>query len=219
MKIFAISDIHGALTPIEAASELLGESDFVVISGDITRHGSKEEAKEILGLITQCNPNIIAVHGNWDRIEVGEHLHERGYSIHAQSRIIDGIGFFGVGGSNPTPINTASEYSEEEIRDFLHQGYPPVKDCKTTVMVSHAPPRGARDRMFLGMRVGSMSVHEFLKHNHVDLCICGHIHEGRGNEEMNHTVVVNPGSFRRGCYAIIHISDGIYIEQGKLKKR
>jgi Icc-related predicted phosphoesterase len=218
MKIFAISDIHGALRPIEAASGLLEDSDFVVISGDITRNGTKGEAKEILGLIEQCNPNIIAVHGNWDKSEVGDHLEERGYSIHAQGRIIDGVGFFGVGGSNPTPINTASEYSEEEIRRFILKGYPAVKDSRVKVMVSHAPPRGARDRMFLGLRVGSISVNEFLNQNHIDLCICGHIHEGRGHEEMNHTIVVNPGSFKRGCYAIINISDNIQIEQGKLRK-
>ncbi len=36
MKLFAISDIHGATKPIEKAAPLIRESDWVVIAGDIT---------------------------------------------------------------------------------------------------------------------------------------------------------------------------------------
>jgi predicted phosphodiesterase len=36
MKLFAVSDIHGATKPIEKAAPLIRESDWVVIAGDIT---------------------------------------------------------------------------------------------------------------------------------------------------------------------------------------
>jgi Icc-related predicted phosphoesterase len=218
MKILAISDIHGSLQPIEAGAKLIREADLIVIAGDITRGGTAEEARQILSHISQYNSNIIAVHGNWDRSEVRDLLKEWGYGIHATGREIDGIGFFGVGGSNPTPINTPSDYSEEELSDFLSRGYETVKHTERIILISHAPPRGARDRMFLGMRVGSKSVGEFLSQNRVDLCICGHIHEAHGQEQMHDTLVLNTGSFISGRYAIVDITDSIAIKLERIQK-
>ncbi len=218
MKILAISDIHGSLQPIEAGAKKFREADLIIIGGDITKGGFAEEARQILSHINQYNTNIIAVHGNWDRGEVRDLLKEWGYGLHAAGRIIDGIGFFGVGGSNPTPINTPSDYSEEEISEFLYAGYETVKHAEKIVLISHAPPKGARDRMFLGLRVGSKSVAEFLSQNRVDLCICGHIHEAHGQEQMHDTTVLNTGSFISGRYAIIDITDSITIKQERIQK-
>jgi predicted phosphodiesterase len=41
MKLFAISDIHGATKPIDKAAPLIREADWVVISGDIRKYGQR----------------------------------------------------------------------------------------------------------------------------------------------------------------------------------
>jgi Icc-related predicted phosphoesterase len=207
MKLFAISDIHGATKPINEAASLIREADWVVIAGDITRSKTRAEAAEVIACIEQYSKNILAVHGNWE---------EKGYSLHAQSRVIDGIGFLGLGGSSPTPIHTATEYSEQEIALALQTGYAEIKGASQVVLVSHVPPRGVRDRSFIGLRGGSRSVKEFLELNPVNLCLCGHIHEASGVEYFGGTLVANSGSFKKGRYLTVETGPDIVATPGKV---
>ncbi len=216
MKIFAISDIHGEMKHFAAAAGLIREADLVVISGDIARNGDLHSAREALSLIEGITDAIVAVHGNWDRAEVEDFLEERGYSVHGRGIVRGGIGFFGVGGSSQTPMNTASEYSEEEIAGFLEAGYRDVAGAVRRVLVSHVPPRRVRDRTFLGLHGGSRAVREFLETRPVDLCMTGHIHEAFGIENVSGCVVVNSGSFKKGRYSLIEIGTTVSVEQGKL---
>ena len=220
MKIFAISDIHGDIKYIEQASELIAKAELVIISGDISRSGKILSAERVLDSIEKYNRNILAVHGNWDRSEVIDLLEEKGYSIHNTGRIIKGTGFFGVGGSTPTPMKTASEYSEDEILDFLKTGYQSVKKAGTVVLVSHTPPLNTRDRTFLGLRGGSQAIRDFIVEHGVSLCLCGHIHEANGTAQLEKCAVVNPGSLKKGKYCLIEIfKDGhAEIQHGKLKR-
>lgn len=89
-------------------------------------------------------PKTFAVHGNWDRGEVADFLVEKGYSLHGDSRILEGVGFFGVGGSSPTPFHTATEYTEDEIGQILQMGYGQVQEASPVVLISHAPPHGVK---------------------------------------------------------------------------
>ena len=75
MKLFTISDIHGATKPIAEAAPLIREADWVVISGDLTRSKTRAEAAEIIACIEQYSTRILAVHGNWDRLEAVSYTH------------------------------------------------------------------------------------------------------------------------------------------------
>lgn len=218
MKLFSISDMHGSIKFIDPAAELISEADIVTISGDISSTGKVNDAEKVISQIEKYNSNIVAVHGNWDRIEVHDMLVERGYGIHSSGKIIDEIGFFGVGGSNPTPMKTASEYDEEEIYQFLEPGYAKVKNAKKIVLISHSPPYNTRDKTFLGLRGGSESVRDFLEKKPVNLCISGHIHEAFGMSNIGQCLIINPGSFKRGKYFIIEIDSSISANKGKIKK-
>jgi Icc-related predicted phosphoesterase len=154
MKLFAISDIHGATKPIEKAATLISEADWVVISGDITRARTRAEAADVIACLEQYSTRILAVHGNWDRLEVKDFLEEKGYSLHGKGRMLEGIGFFGMGGSSSTPLKTATEYTEKEIALTLRTGYEQIQEASPVVLISHAQPRGVRDRSFLGFRGG-----------------------------------------------------------------
>ena len=215
MKLFAISDIHGATKPIDKAAALIREADWVVISGDITRAKTRTEAADVIACLEQYSTRILAVHGNWDRLEVKDFLEEKGYSLHGKGLIIDGIGFFGMGGSSPTPLKTATEYTEKEIALTLQAGYEQVRGASPIVLISHVPPRGVRDRSFLGLRGGSHSVKAFLETNPVNLCLCGHIHEAAGIERFCSTLVANSGSFKKGHYLSIEIGRDIVVTRGR----
>ena len=216
MMLFAISDIHGATKPIDESAPLIRKADWVVIAGDITRTKTRAEAADVIARVEQYSTRILAVHGNWDRPEVKDYLEEKGYSLHGKGRILDGIGFFGVGGSSPTPLNTATEYTEEEIALALRAGYEQVHAAARIVLISHVPPRGIRDRSFLGLRGGSHSVKAFLEEQPVSLCLCGHIHEAAGIERFHRTLVANSGSFKRGHYVSIDIGPDIVATEGRV---
>ncbi|HOO71360.1 MAG TPA: metallophosphoesterase family protein [Spirochaetota bacterium] len=220
MKIFAISDLHGDYKYLCYAQEKIKDADLVTISGDISRSGKIDSAQKIIEYIEKLNRNILAVHGNWDRAEVLDLLEEKGYSIHASGRVIGEFGFFGVGGSNPTPMKTSSEYSEDEILDFLKQGFQSVKTAKKIILVSHTPPLNTRDRTFLGLRGGSQVIRDFITDHGIYLCLCGHIHEAKGTARLNSCTVVNPGSFKKGKYSIVTFSGEfpVMVDQGKIKR-
>jgi Icc-related predicted phosphoesterase len=216
MRLFAISDIHGAIRPIDASATLIREADWVVIAGDITRTKTRAEAADIIACVEQYSTRILAVHGNWDRMEVRDFLEEKGYSMHGKGRILDGIGFFGVGGSSPTPLDTATEYTEEEIALTLRTGYEQVHGASRIALISHTPPRSVRDRSFLGLRGGSHSVKAILEEHPVSLCLCGHIHEAAGIERFQNTLVANSGSFKRGRYVSIDIGSDFVATEGRV---
>lgn len=217
MKIFAVSDIHGAIKPIENAATQIRAADAVVIAGDITHTKTRAEAADVVACMEQYARRILAVHGNWDRVEVKDFLEEKGYSLHGRGLVFDGIGFFGVGGSSPTPLWTATEYKEEDIALILQAGYETVRMASKVVLVSHAPPRRVRDRSFIGLQGGSRSVRTFLEKNPVSLCLCGHIHEAHGIEYFQNTLVVNSGSFKKGRYMTIEIGTEIRATSGRIE--
>ncbi|MBP7735009.1 MAG: metallophosphoesterase family protein [Spirochaetes bacterium] len=198
------------------AADLIRSADLVVICGDLGKGGDWKSAEDVLSRIERYTGNIVGVHGNWDRREVCSLLEGRGYSLHGRGRIIGGIGFFGVGGSNQTPMNTASEYSEEEYNDLLTAGFRQIAGASASVLVSHAPPHRLRDRTFIGIRGGSRAIRAFIEQNRVDLCLAGHIHEAYGVERFNDCLVANSGSFKKGRYSLIDMGSPITVDQGRL---
>jgi len=218
MKILAIADIHGKTAMIERAGELIQGCDLILIAGDITRSGTVNEAAEVIGAVEKFTTSILAVHGNWDSPGVSDFLAEKGYGLHGIGRTIGGIGFFGLGGSSPTPIHTRCEYTEDQIADFLDGAYRTAGNARTRVLLSHVPPRGVRDRTFLFLRGGSTALRAFLESHEVDLCVCGHIHEAGGIETLGEVIVANPGSFKSGKYISAELNDTMTLSRGKIRK-
>ncbi len=218
MKILVLADIHGAADMLADARALISAADVTVLAGDITRSGSAGEARSLLALIEPHAKALVGVHGNWDSEGVRALFEEKGISLHARARVIDGVGFFGAGGSTVTPMHTRVEYAEDQIAAFLAQGYGMLAGAARTVLVSHTPPHRVRDRTFLGIRAGSRSVRDFLSMHRVDLCLCGHIHEAGGVETLGETIVANPGSFKKGKYLSVETGGPISVERGRLRR-
>ena len=71
-------------------------------------------------------------------------------------------------------------------------------------MVPHVPPNGTKiDMIGNGAHVGSHSVRDFIKKHKPDISISGHIHEARGTDKLEGTLIFNAGMFREGGYVKI----------------
>ncbi len=204
MNIIAITDIHGSLN-MSSAVAALRNADLILIAGDITHFGNREDANTVLEGILHVNSTVLAVPGNCDQMSVNQVLTERNINLHGETRIIDDCAFYGLGGSNRSPFNTPQEYGESEIEAIL--GRFEKQDARYHILVSHPPPEKTKlDRTVLGKHVGSKSVRSFIEKFEPHLVLCGHIHEARGVDKIYNTAIINPGPFPKH-YAVINVKD------------
>ncbi len=208
MKVIAFGDIHGNLDAVKPIYSKIESADLLIISGDLTTYSNYKDAKKIIETLKRINNNIIAVMGNLDDRSVLKYLEDENLSIHGKGRLIDNVGFFGIGGSNSTPFNTPTEYSEPYIKELLERGYEDIKDADVKVMVTHMPPYDTKtDILPNGQHVGSRSVRNFITNYLPDLNITGHIHEAVAEDTVGKTKIINPGEFKKGGYIFFDTSD------------
>lgn len=213
MRILALSDIHGAYAKVK---EILSREimyDLVLISGDVTTHGTPTEATAALKQFQVHGKPVFSIAGNMDSIEIDDALSAMGCSLNGKGILIGDIGFFGVSAAPLSPIHTPYEISENEISQRAMAGWESVKNARWKVFVPHAPPYETKlDRMFLGKHVGSTAVRTFIEKNKPDVVVCGHIHEARGTDILGSTLMINCGSAAQGNYAMIDIGNTVEME-------
>ncbi len=204
MKIISFGDIHEDLTNLIPLKKELENADLVIVTGDLTNYNGRKEAAGVVEEIMKYNENILVQLGNLDQPEVNDYLTEKGINLHRNGYMMDDIGIFGVGGSNPTPFKTPTEFSEDEIKTFLLDGINKVRDSKFKIMVPHMPPKDTKiDIISAGVHVGSQSVRDFILEYKPDISLSGHIHEARGSDKIEKTALFNAGMFREGGYVVI----------------
>ncbi len=210
MRIIAFGDIHMEYGALQAVSGF-ASADLVIVTGDLTNFGNREAAHQVISAIRSINSNIYAQPGNLDDASVMAYLNELGINLHGRGFLLNDIGVFGVGGSNPTPFNTPTEFSEEEIGRLLSQGHTSVAHASIQIMVPHAPPYNtAADLIPNGMHVGSKAVREFIERVQPDFCLTGHIHEARSVDRIGRTVILNPGMFGSGGWIELQNESGVW---------
>ena len=209
MKIISFGDIHEDLNNLTLLKNEMESADLVIVTGDLTNFNGRKEAERVIDEIMKYNENVLAQLGNLDQPEVNDYLTEKGINLHRNGFIRDDIGIFGVGGSNLTPFNTPTEFSEDEIETFLLEGIDKVKDAKFKIMVPHMPPKDTKiDIITAGAHAGSQSVSNFIFKHKPDIALSGHIHEARGSDTIENTLAFNAGMFREGGYVIITKTPG-----------
>jgi len=208
MKIIALTDIHSRTKAITALSGELKSADLVLLCGDITHFGHRQEMKDILKLVRDINPFLFAVSGNCDHPDAEKYLVEEKISLNSVTREFQGITFFGLSGSLPCPGKTPNEYAEEEYEAILESLVVPAGN--PLLMVSHQPPFGTlNDRVPSGQHVGSKAIRSCIEKLQPLICFTGHIHEGTGIDHIGKTTVVNPGPAVAGGYVKVEIVDGV----------
>lgn len=205
MKIVSFGDVHMATQNLARMSEVLRDTDLIIVSGDLTNFGGVGDARQVLDHIRQACPRVLALPGNLDRREVTPFLDTAGVGLHGKGVVVDGIGIFGCGGSNITPFNTPTELTEDEIYETLKRGYAAVRNCRPLLMVCHTPPYQTKcDRIVGGRPVGSTAARRFIEEVKPDLCISGHIHESAATDAIGPTRIFNAGPFKGGGYVVVH---------------
>ncbi len=211
MKIISFGDIHEDVNVLAKIKSSLETADIVVISGDLTNCHGMAEAKKVVDSVKAYNKCVLVQYGNMDKPDVDTYLTKEGINLHGNGFVIGDVGIFGCGGSSPTPFNTPSEISDEDIEKYLIQGYNKVKDARWRVMVCHTPPKDtATDVIRDGIHVGSSAVRNFILKYKPDVCITGHIHESRGTDKVGDTLVLNAGMFRDGWHIEV-VTDNVGI--------
>ena len=204
MRFVCIGDIHMAFRAIERAAPALRAADVAILTGDLTNFGEPDDAFRVVDAVRAHCPTVWAVTGNLDMLWVIEALQAAGLSLHGEGRRVGDLGVFGCGGSNITPMDTPTEFEEEELRDVLERGNAAVADTPRRLMICHTPPFGTRlDRLMNGTPVGSPAVRAFIEARRPQVCVVGHIHEGRGVDRVGDTLVLNAGALRDGGYVVV----------------
>lgn len=200
----ALGDIHDRIEAV-GRIENLNQANAILLSGDLTNIGQRDEAIRVLDAFKGRTNKIFAQIGNMDTTAVDRVLTERGYNIHGQ--VVDlggGVGLAAVGYSTITPFGTPSEVSEEQICQWTHAVLEAAGKFKHVILMIHNPPQGKIvDRLLSGAHVGSPGVRSLIERYQPDIVITGHIHEAVGQEYIGRSLVLNPGSFMEGGYVRI----------------
>lgn len=194
MRLFAISDFHGKASLARAALAAASGADAIVICGDISDYG--HGLREVCEVLSSFKGDVIVVPGNCDPpLEVEGACSEFGLT-YAHGRLVElgDIKVGAIGGSTKTPFNTPFELGEDEIASLLSR----FSNSKNLVVAVHCPPHGTKvDRTSTGVHAGSKALRGFIEREVPLLCVCGHIHERGGEEDVvGRTRVVNVA--RRG---------------------
>jgi Icc-related predicted phosphoesterase len=194
MRILALADIHGHTKNIPALAKAADACDVIVLAGDITDFGSREQAQAVLAALNKFGKPVLSVPGNCDPPEVEEVLRQQGGDIIQTPVKIGAVLFVGL----PYGI---SEKDTAKYADRISES-----DAEKVVLVSHEPAWGtAVDMQAATRHKGSQAVWSFIERVQPACAVSGHIHEARGTDRLGSTLLVNPGPFRNDCYVIIDI--------------
>jgi uncharacterized protein len=159
------------------------------------------------------NTRLYVAPGNDDFPEIDDAF-EGGEAVQfAEGRrfqIADNHELIVTGYSNPTPWQTFRELDERDLCDKLERMMQDVVDPSNLIAALHAPPIDTaldsapsiddefRVQMEAGgvrmVAVGSSAVREFIEKHQPLVGLHGHVHEGRGEQRLGRTLVLNPGS-------------------------
>ena len=213
MRIVVVGDIHqrpencGKIPSLAAC-------DYLLAHGDLTNFGGRDAVARVIAVLRRFCPWVFAMAGNLDRRSADDFLTGEGINLHGQARLLakggDKLIVMGLGGANPTPFFTPNEFSEEEMTRLLDEAWRRVGVFMADgadipiLLLTHAPPYGTRlDRLKNGRHVGSKAVRAFIEKHQPSFCVCGHIHESKGEDRLGTTEMFNTGALANGGWVEI----------------
>ncbi|RMD75466.1 MAG: YfcE family phosphodiesterase [Lentisphaerae bacterium] len=207
LRILILSDCHGQHSPHMSREKI----DLALIAGDITDFGNEQAAERVLQPLRMEKIPVFAISGNCDLPQVQTYLERENMSLHCRIVPFQNVLLCGIAYSLPCPGTTPGEISETEFNNFLRElksRFQTHEQDKPLIFLSHQPPFDTlADRLHSGRHVGSRAIRWFIGQATPLLAVCGHIHEARTVQRLDGTVLVNPGPWARGYYAIASIYD------------
>jgi Icc-related predicted phosphoesterase len=182
VRVVAVSDTHGLHERLH-----LPAADVIVHCGDLSRHGGRAEVEAAVAWIASAPArHKVVVAGNHDAFCEEEPDAMRAlcarHGVHyldGEAISLDGRRFWG---SAATPAWRSMAFNRTP--DQLAAHWRQVPDG-LDVLVTHGPPRGVGDRMFLGRHVGCASLLEAVRARPPRVHLFGHIHEARGRHHLD----------------------------------
>jgi uncharacterized protein len=200
VKLVFVTDVHCSEKGLDWMRAHGREYDAVVVGGDLAKGSSQAFVNRFLEAALESNRKLFYVFGNSDSPK--NELPKEVAVLHGEKVRQGGYTMGGLGGSNKTPFNTPFELEDQEADEIL------AKLGKVDILVSHCPPAGSKcDRSPAG-HIGSAPVRKYVESFRPMLVLSGHVHEGRGVDNLDGTTVVNPGPLFDGNYAEVTL-DGI----------
>ncbi len=194
MRILAFSDLHLSRPRAEALVQASRGVDLVIGAGDFCN--ARRGLDQAIALLSGLAAPLLAVNGNAESAEelraAVEAFAPGATVLHGEGAEIGGLRFFGLGcGVPPTPFGPWScDLTEEEAAALLD------RCAGVDVLVTHSPPKGVADRTSSGVSVGSTAIRAAIARLQPRLALCGHVHEGWGQEgRIGASRVVNLGPF------------------------
>lgn len=200
MKIYATADIHGAQHRVNEALSVIKKfkPNVIVIAGDITQFGPADAA---INILNQFPSPVYTLPGNIDTADVWEGIKKtEAVNIHKKQTQVDGLTFMGINAVNEA--ETELFLSDDTLLSYLEH---------TDVIISHVPPYGFQDTVFLGKHAGSKALRQIVEKFKPLLVISGHIHERPGFTTHGPTTIVNCSMGKKGRGAIIDIDHDVEV--------
>lgn len=194
MRLICISDTHGRHAELR-----LPPGDMLLHAGDFTRHGRPAEIADFnawLGSLPYAAKIVIA--GNHDFLfenepQAARQLLDQAHYLEDSGIELAGLRFWG------SPVSPRFfDWAFNRSRGAEIAAHWARVPADTDVLLTHGPPHGVRDRIWLGRRVGCEALAaELSQRLHPKLHVCGHIHEAAGHVLYHQTHVVNASSLDR----------------------
>jgi Icc-related predicted phosphoesterase len=194
MRVVATADIHGLLPEVPAC-------DVLVLAGDLCPLDDHDVGHQARWLDTAFRAwldavpaeRVVAIAGNHDFVferAAAEVPQLRWTYLQDGVCTIDGVRFWG---SPWTPWFLDWAFNaprDDKAEDFLTAHYASCPD-DADVVILHGPPIGYGDRTSRGTDAGSTAALELIDRVASQLCVFGHIHEGRGEWQRGATTLAN----------------------------
>ena len=234
LRVAAIGDVHASPTAAgrwrETFAQISHEADILCLCGDLTNHGTVEEAQALAEDLRSCTIPVLAVLGNHDHhegkaAEVQRIACDAGVKfLEDEVHTVDGVGFAGVkgfcGGFDGRMLDAFGEpavkaFVQETLNEVLRLEHA-LKSLETdrTVVVLHYAPiaatvAGEPETIFPFL--GSSRLAEAIdRHLTVRAIVHGHAHHGtyegrttRGTPVFN--VAAQIGKPGGKAYALLEI--------------
>lgn len=212
MRLLVLADLHGR---VPRWTNLARDAyDLVIVAGDLTNGNSRpHRLARFMDKLEPLAP-FYYLPGNNDQPVFNDQDHTaRGMTnFHRQwipRENATGFPIVGHGGATTGIINYVA-FTEEEMRANLEGLLESLRATRQAdlaygfILVTHDPPRDTTlDKTFAGEHVGARAVRGVLDAFHPLVAISGHIHEARGVERRDGTLLVNPGSCKTHQAAVI----------------
>ncbi|MEM1546594.1 MAG: metallophosphoesterase family protein [Candidatus Methanomethylicia archaeon] len=209
MKLLVSSDFHGRELPAASISRIAMEEncDAIIVCGDLADGPFIPIASRILTYLTEFNIPVFYVPGNMDSPSLTSNINVPNTKcLHGVHTTFNNLVFAGIGGAIVGPFNTPFELSEEEFKSLLEKAFLTLSN--NVVLITHCPPRNtAIDKTRFGTHIGSIELRRIIETKQPIASFSGHVHEARGIDKINKTVIVNPGPAFKGYYSIVEVKD------------